>query len=137
LEDSVDEKISLTEEHTNEYKSYLSPSKRSQRGLDWFCFFLSDVLNGVDSFLTAIAWGSQLIGFALSASSFTTMISQIPMGAIVDSVCNKKALITVGVISIPITALIIALWPVFWLFIVGQVILGIIEPLFCPVFSAI
>lgn len=147
LDGPASEKIPLIEftefieEDTNEYNVCMAPSKRSQRELDWFNFFLSDVLNGVDSFLTAyltaIGWGPQLIGFALSASSFTTMISQIPMDALVDSVRNKQALITIGVITIPITALIFALWPIFWLVVVGQVILGIIEPLFCPAISAI
>ncbi|CAF1443211.1 unnamed protein product [Rotaria sordida] len=141
LENSIDETIVLIEDDDYKYDIYLPPSRCSQRGLDWFNFFLSDVLNGVDSFLTAYltgkGWGPQRIGFALSASSFTTMISQIPMGALVDSVRNKKALVAVGVIIIPITALIFALWPLFWLVVVGQVMLGIVEPLFCPAISAI
>jgi MFS family permease len=135
------EKIPLTENHDNENDICVPPSKRSQYGLDWFNFFLSDVLNGVDSFLTAyltgIGWGPQRIGFALSAGSFTTMLSQIPVGALVDSIRNKKALIAMGVLIIPITALMFALWPVFWLVVIGQIILGIVEPLFCPAISAI
>jgi MFS family permease len=55
------------------------------------------------------------------------------MGALVDSVRNKKALITVGVIIVPITALMFALW----LVVIGQIMLGIVEPLFCPAISAI
>jgi MFS family permease len=110
-------------------------------GLDWFNFFLSDVLNGVDSFLTAyltgIGWGPQRIGFALSASSFTTMLSQIPMGALVDSVRNKKTLIAIGVIIVPVTALIFALWPSFWPVVIGEIVLGVVEPLFCPAISVI
>ena len=141
LENSVQENITLIQDHDNKYDMCSKPSRRSQYGLDWFCFFLSDVLNGVDSFLSAYltgkGWGPQRIGFALSASSFTTMISQIPMGALVDSIRNKQALIAVGVIIVPITALIFALWPVFWLVVVGQVMLGIVEPLFCPATSAI
>ena len=140
LESSMKENTTLIEDHDNEYDICLQPSKRSQRGLDWFNFFLSDVLNGVDSFLAAYltgkGWGPQRIGFALSASSFTTMLSQIPVGALVDSVRNKKALIAVGVITVPITALIFALWPLFWLVVVGQIMLGIVEPLFCPAISA-
>lgn len=137
---SLEEGSSLTVAHENEIR-FPSPSKRSERGLDWFNFFLSDVLNGVDSFLTAYltgkGWGPQRIGFVLSASSFTTMISQIPVGALVDSVRNKKALIAAGVATIPITALIFALWPAFWPVAVGQVMLGIVEPLFCPAISAV
>jgi MFS family permease len=118
LENSTEESNTLIENHDNAYDICLQPSRRSQYGLDWFNFFLSDVLNGVDSFLTAyltgIGWGPQRIGFALSASSFTTMLSQIPMGALVDSVRNKKTLIAIGVI-----------------------ILGVVEPLFCPAISAI
>jgi MFS family permease len=65
------------------------------------------------------------------------MLSQIPVGALVDSIRNKKALIAMGVLIIPITALMFALWPVFWLVVIGQIILGIVEPLFCPAISAI
>ena len=129
------------QDQQNEEDIYIQPSIQSQRGLDWFSFFLSDVLNGVDSFLTACLvgknWGPQEIGFALSASSFTTMISQVPMGALVDSIRNKQALIAIGVIIIPITALIFALWPLFWLVVLGQIMLGIVEPMFCPAISAI
>ena len=117
------------------------PSRQSQWGLDWFNFFLSDVLNGVDSFLaaylTGLGWGPQSIGFVLSASSFTTMLSQIPGGALVDSMRHKQALIATGVVTIPITALMFAWWPVFWLVVLGQIMLGIVEPLFCPAISAI
>ena len=137
----ADEKLALTATPDNDHSICARPSRQSQYGLDWFSFFLSDVLNGVDSFLTAyltgIGWGPQRIGFALSASSFTTMLSQIPMGALVDSVRNKHALITLGVITIPITALMFAFYPVFWLVVVGQVMLGVVEPLFCPAISAI
>jgi MFS family permease len=141
LENSTEESNTLIENHDNAYDICLQPSRRSQYGLDWFNFFLSDVLNGVDSFLTAyltgIGWGPQRIGFALSASSFTTMLSQIPMGALVDSVRNKKTLIAIGVIIVPITALIFALWPSFWPVVIGEIILGVVEPLFCPAISAI
>ena len=139
LVEAADEKLVLTPD--SEFLACGPPSRQSQYGLDWFSFFLSDVLNGVDSFLTAyltgIGWGPQRIGFALSASSFTTMLSQIPVGALVDSVRNKQALIALGVIIIPITALMFALWPVFWLVVVGQIMLGVVEPLFCPAISAI
>jgi MFS family permease len=141
LEISLEESNTLIQHGDKNYDIFLNPSRRSQYGLDWFCFFLSDVLNGVDSFLSAYltekGWGPQRIGFALSASSFTSMICQIPMGALVDSIRNKQGLITLGVMIIPMTALIFALWPVFWFVVLGQVMLGIVEPLFCPALSAI
>jgi MFS family permease len=141
LEKSSEEEILVTQDNIDECNICLKPSRRSQYGLDWFNFFLSDVLNGVDSFLTAYltgeGWGPQRIGFALSASSFTTMLSQIPVGALVDIVRHKQALIAAGVIIVPITALIFALWPLFWPVVVGQIMLGIVEPLFCPAISAI
>ncbi|UJR32696.1 hypothetical protein I4U23_020155 [Adineta vaga] len=141
LEISDEENSIHRENQKNEEDLYIQPSIQSRRGLDWFCFFLSDVLNGVDSFLSAYLagknWGPQRIGIALSASSFTTMISQIPMGALVDNIRNKQILIAIGVLIIPITALIFALWPLFWLVILGQIMLGIVEPMFCPAISAI
>ncbi|CAF1195308.1 unnamed protein product [Adineta steineri] len=141
LEMTMKDSSTVIQDHNNEDDICPKPSRRSQLGLDWFNFFLSDVLNGVDSFLSAYltgkGWGPQRIGFALSASSFTTMISQIPMGALVDSIHNKQLLIAIAVVIVPITAMIFALWPMFWLVVIGQVILGIVEPLFCPAISAI
>ena len=123
------------------YPNGVPPSRRSQYGLDWFCFFLSDVRNGVDSFLaaylTGIGWGPQRIGFALSAATLSTMVAQIPVGALVDSVRHKQALMAVGVITIPIAAVIFAFRPLFWFVVLGEVMLGIAEPLFTPSISAI
>ncbi|CAF1471778.1 unnamed protein product [Adineta ricciae] len=141
LENLVEQSIVRITDQKSEGVTDIQLSVQSQRGLDWFCFFLSDILNGVDSFLTVYLagknWQPQQIGFALSASSFTTMISQVPIGAIVDSVRNKQALITLGVVVIPITAIIFAFWPLFWLVVLGQIMLGIVEPMFCPAISAI
>lgn len=142
LINTADAKIMLKDDYSVTDDTFPPrPSRQSQWGLDWFNFFLSDVLNGVDSFLasylTGLGWGPQRIGFVLSASSFTTMLSQLPGGALVDRIHNKHALLTLAVIVIPITALMFALWPVFGIVVLGQIMLGIVEPLFCPAISAI
>nr|MBA3493069.1 MFS transporter [Gammaproteobacteria bacterium] len=48
----------------------MQPSRRSQRGLDWFAFFLADVQTGwgpfVAAYLTSVAWTQLDIGLILT-----------------------------------------------------------------------
>ncbi|CAF4206172.1 unnamed protein product, partial [Adineta steineri] len=63
LEMTMKDSSTVIQDHNNEDDICPKPSRRSQLGLDWFNFFLSDVLNGVDSFLSAYltgkGWGPQ------------------------------------------------------------------------------
>ena len=71
-----------------------APSPRSLRGLDWFVFFLADVQTGfgpfISVYLTTQGWTQTAIGFALSLGTVTSMVSQVPAGALVDAVRSKR-----------------------------------------------
>src|SRR5262249_56110322 len=64
------------------------PSIRSTRGLDWFVFFLADVQTGFGPFvavyLTTEKWTQVEIGLILSVSGLTSLLGQVPGGALVD-----------------------------------------------------
>ena len=63
------------------------PSRRSQRGLDWFAFFLADMQTGwgpfVAAYLTSKTWTQLDIGLILTVGTASAMALQIPIGALV------------------------------------------------------
>src|SRR3954470_14101057 len=93
------------------------PPRRSQRGLDWFVFFVADVQTGFGPFiavyLTSQKWTQVDIGFVLTVGGLISLFGQIPGGALLDRLQapRRAAAIAVGVISV--SALLLALWPTF------------------------
>src|SRR5215203_7549462 len=99
-----------------EEKQY-QPSCQSQRGLDWFAFFLADIQTGwgpfVAAYLTSKNWTQLDIGLILTVGTLAAMALQIPIGALVDRVPAKRLLAAIAVAAISGSALLLALWPVF------------------------
>src|SRR4026209_2056266 len=93
------------------------PSRRSQRGLDWFAFFLADIQTGwgpfVAAYLTSANWTQLDIGLILTIGTLGAMVLQIPIGALVDHVRSKRLLAAVAVAAISGSALLLAMWPTF------------------------
>lgn len=93
------------------------PSKESQRGLDWFIFFLADVQTGFGPFiavyLTTQKWTQVEIGFVLSIGGIIGLLGQMPGGAIVDAARSEKLVAGVAVAIIGCVAMAYALFPIF------------------------
>lgn len=93
------------------------PSRQSQRGLDWFVFFLADVQTGFGPFiavyLTTQKWTQVEIGFVLSIGGVIGLLGQMPGGAIVDAARSERLVAGCAVAAIGMSALAYALWPVF------------------------
>src|SRR5437667_6712522 len=93
------------------------PSRQSQRGLDWFVFFLADVQTGFGPFiavyLTTQKWTQVEIGFVLSIAGLVALIGQVPGGAIVDYARSERLMAGLAVATIGCAALAYALWPIF------------------------
>jgi MFS family permease len=93
------------------------PSRASRRGLDWFTFFVADVQTGFGPFLsvylTTQKWTQVDIGLILSIGSIAGLVCQVPGGWIVDAARSKRRAAMLAVIGIGISALLIAVWPVF------------------------
>ncbi|WP_458757517.1 MFS transporter [Afipia sp. TerB] len=94
-----------------------SASPRSRRGLDWFVFFVADVQTGFGPFvavyLTAQKWTQTDIGLILTVGGLIALFGQIPGGAILDAMRSPRLAAAISVVLIGISALILALWPVF------------------------
>jgi len=119
----------------------MQPSPRSQRGLDWFAFFLADVQTGwgpfVAAYLTSVAWTQLDIGLILTIGTLTGLAMQIPAGALVDRVPRKRLLAAVAVAAISASALLLALWPTFSVVVAAKVLHAVASCLTGPVIAAI
>ncbi|MGB3865712.1 MAG: MFS transporter [Xanthobacteraceae bacterium] len=93
------------------------PSPQSQRGLDWFIFFLADVQTGFGPFvavyLTTQKWTLGEIGLVLSIGGIVGLIGQMPGGAIIDAARSERFVAGLAVATIGMAALAYAAWPIF------------------------
>ena len=93
------------------------PSRQSQRGLDWFIFFLADVQTGFGPFvavyLTTQKWTQAEIGLILSIGGMVGLIGQMPGGAIIDAARSERFVAGLAVATIGVAALAYAAWPIF------------------------
>jgi MFS family permease len=94
-----------------------APAQRSLRGLDWFSFFLADIQTGFGPFvavyLTTQSWTQMDIGLILTAGGLISLAGQMPGGALVDAIRSARIAIGVAVVAICVSALAIAVWPIF------------------------
>ena len=94
-----------------------APSPASQRGLDWFTFFVADLQTGFGPFLsvylTTQKWTQVDIGLILSIGSIAGLLGQVPGGWAVDAARSKKRAAALAVIGIGFSALLIAVAPTF------------------------
>jgi MFS family permease len=93
--------------------------QRAERALDALSFFVSDARYGLGAFLgvylmTEHGWNAGSIGTALSIGGLAGLVSQAPLGALVDAVRAKRALIAIAVVVVTATCLVIPLVPQFW-----------------------
>jgi MFS family permease len=92
-------------------------SAGSARGLDWFTFFLADIQTGFGPFvaiyLTAHQWAQLDIGLVLTAGGLVALAGQMPGGALVDAIRSARLVAILAIIGICLSALAVALWPVF------------------------
>ncbi len=82
---------------------------RGPRALDLANFFIADVQTGFGPFvavyLTMHKWTQVQIGFALTLGTIVALISQLPAGALVDAVHNKRAAASGALLGVIVAAL--------------------------------
>src|ERR1700743_107078 len=91
------------------------PRLGANRALDLVNFFVADVQTGFGPFvavyLTTHKWTQVEIGFALTLGTVVALISQIPAGALVDAMRNKRAAASGALVGVIIAALLLAVQP--------------------------
>ena len=126
---------------TSEIDLGRGPSGTSQRGLDWFAFFLADVQVGFGPFLsiylTSEKWTQYHIGLVLSAGSLLALLGQLPGGALIDALRRDKLVAMAAMIAIGISALWIAVAPQFASVMLAQLLHVAASVLVGPALAAI
>ncbi|MFZ1886179.1 MAG: MFS transporter [Rhodoplanes sp.] len=114
---------------------------RSQRALDWFSFFLADIQTGFGPFvavyLSANAWTQGDIGLVLTAGGLVALAGQMPAGALVDAIRSARAVAILAIVAISISALALALWPVFPVVISARILHAGASCILGPVIAAL
>ncbi len=117
------------------------PTPGSQRGLDWLNFFIADVQTGFGPFiavyLASKGWPQGEIGLLLTVGGVAGIASQIPGGALVDSVLRKRLLIAGALAMIGAGALIFAFFQGPALIFVAEVLHGSTDGVVKPALAAI
>jgi MFS family permease len=114
---------------------------RSLRALDWLNFFLANVQTGfgpfIASYLTTNKWTQGEIGVALSVGTATAMLSQVPAGALIDAMRNKKAAGAAAILAIAACALLLAASPTLIPVLAAEVFHGFVSCMLTPAIAAI
>src|ERR1700716_4450775 len=117
------------------------PSRTSLRGLDWFTFFVADIQTGFGPFiavyLTTQKWTLADIGLVLTIGGLVSLIGQMPGGAVVDAVRSERRAAASAVIGIGVSALILALWPIFIIVVAARVLHAASSCVLGPALAAI
>ena len=93
----------------------MSAARNSLLGLDALTFFVADVQTGFGPFiavyLTTAGWSEAAIGQALSLGTLAAMVSQLPGGALVDRLADKRLAAAAAGVAVAASALLFALAP--------------------------
>jgi MFS family permease len=116
-------------------------SRASIRGLDWFTFFLADIQTGFGPFvaiyLTAHQWAQLDIGLVLTAGGLVALAGQMPGGALVDAIRSARLVATLAIIGICLSALALAIWPIFSVVMAARVLHATASCVLGPVIAAL
>jgi predicted MFS family arabinose efflux permease len=93
--------------------------RSAERALDLLNILLSDARYGLGAYLgvyliTEHGWDAASVGLALSIGGLVGLLSQTPIGLLVDAVRAKRALLAGAVLVVTATCLLIPLLPRFW-----------------------
>jgi MFS family permease len=116
-------------------------SRRSLRGLDWLNFFVANAQTGFGPFiavyLTTKAWTQVEIGEALSLGTAAAVLSQIPGGAVVDRLRDKRLAAGAAGIAIALSAILFAAAPTKFAVMVAELLHSFASSMLGPALAAI
>ncbi|MGH7123780.1 MAG: MFS transporter [Stellaceae bacterium] len=118
-----------------------APSSSSRSGLDWLNFFIANVQTGfgpfISVYLTTEAWTQVDIGLVLTVSGAFALLGQVPAGVLIDALASKRLAAASAAIAIAGSALALALWPIFPMVLLAEILHGIASCLMTPAIAAI
>jgi MFS family permease len=114
---------------------------RSFDSLDGINFFTAAMQAGFGAFVTVYLvrnqWAPPAIGLALAISTMSSLISQVPAGAFIDSLCDKRPAVRLGTIGVGIAAVLLVLTPATPVVYLAQALQGLASSLIGPGIAAI
>jgi MFS family permease len=91
----------------------LGTSPTQERAFDWFNFFVANIQTGFGPFLavylTVQGWTLTAIGIALGVGTVSSLVSQLPAGALVDAARSKRRVAVLSVVAFTLSALLLAI----------------------------
>lgn len=114
---------------------------RAGRALDGLNFFIANFQTGFGPFvaiyLTSVGWTQGEIGLALSVGTMTAVAGQLPAGALVDAVRDKRRIAALALLAIIASALLVAAWPVLLPIFVAEALHAFASGVLNPAIAAI
>jgi MFS-type transporter involved in bile tolerance (Atg22 family) len=109
--------------------------------LDWVNFLLADVRGGFGPFLivylvTAAHWSQATVGAVLTVSGLTGVMLHPSVGALIDRITGKRALLVAATIALPICGLAIVWAPYLPVVFAADVTMAVLGGIFAPVVAA-
>src|SRR6185437_15688412 len=102
-------------EHPHEGNVAARAPPAAERGLDALNLFVANIQTGFGPFiavyLTTQNWTQTAIGFALSLGTITSMLSQVPAGALVDATRHKSRVAAASILAFTASAALFAAQP--------------------------
>ncbi|HEY3851950.1 MAG TPA: MFS transporter [Steroidobacteraceae bacterium] len=119
-----------------------TPSNASAgRGLDWFNLFVANIQTGFGPFiavyLSGQSWTQTSIGLALSIGTISSMVSQVPAGALVDAIKNKTRIAAFSVLVFTASALMFAIHPIRLFVYLAEILHGVSSCTLGPAIAAL
>ena len=105
-------------------------------------FTLADVQNGMGPYMalflqSAVHWNPARIGIALAIGNIAQVATQTPVGALVDYLRAKRALLAVGIVMIAAACIVTPLHPSFPVVGAAQALIGAAGAIFPPTLAAL
>ncbi|HLW25288.1 MAG TPA: MFS transporter [Steroidobacteraceae bacterium] len=118
-----------------------SSNAAAARGLDWFNMFVANIQTGFGPFiavyLSGQSWTQTAIGVALSIGTVSSMVSQVPAGALVDAIASKTRVAAFSVLVFTASAMMFAIYPIPLFVYLAEILHGISSCTLGPAIAAI
>ncbi len=116
--------------------------RRTAHALDLLAFSLADVRDGLGPYLSIYLllthhWDQASIGVVMAVGGIAGVVAQTPVGALVDKMTAKRALVIGAAVAVAVGALAMPLLPGFYTISVLQAVTGIAGSIFNPAIAAI
>ena len=110
--------------------------------LDWVNFLLADVRGGLGPYLivflvTKAGWSQATVGAVLTVSGLTGIMLHPSVGALIDGIRAKRALLIAGDVALAACGIAIVLAPIIPVVFVSDVTMAVLGGVFAPVVAAI